>query len=305
MVSVIIPTYNRGKVITRSINSVLNQTYKDLELIIVDDCSTDNTEEAVKKIDDPRIIYIRLEKNQGACAARNVGVASAHGEMIAFQDSDDEWKPDKLVTQINALTETNADVCFCKLKRNYNNVDVDDGRIGFFPSLQGSKFMTHEDMCNRAYISTQTILAWKKVFEEHLFDPKVRKSQDYDWGIRASRNYKFYYLDDVLVDQYIQKDSLSAAGLIAVKESRQYFLEKYQEEFALNKQFEIYQLKVLTRAKALLGENPKGEFKCLYSLDRSLKNSICVFLSEIGLIGVVYKVKEGLLKVLRRNGDAL
>lgn len=302
MVSVIIPTYNRGKVITRSIDSVLNQTYKDLELIIVDDCSTDNTQEIVRQIDDPRVTYICLEENQGACVARNVGIAKARGEVIAFQDSDDEWHCDKLAVQIEVMKKTNADVCFCKVRRYYDSIDIDDGCGGSFPDLQGSRFMSHEDMCNKACISTQTILAWKKVFEEHLFDSQVRKAQDYDWGIRASRNHSFYFLDDILVDQYIQKDSLSAAGLKAVKQSRQYFLEKYQEEFADNKQFEIYQLKVLVRAKALLNENAKVECVRLYRLDRSFRNLVSVILSGIGLLGCTYWLKERTQKILNRKG---
>ena len=74
LVSVIIPTYNRGRLILDSINSVLNQTYKNIELIVVDDCSTDDTEKTVKSIDDSRIKYIKLEKNSGACVARNKGI---------------------------------------------------------------------------------------------------------------------------------------------------------------------------------------------------------------------------------------
>ena len=88
LVSVIIPTYNRAHLIKRSAMSVLNQTYSNLELIIVDDGSTDNTEEVVKSIDDNRVIYIK-QPNQGACAARNNGIDHAKGEFIAFQDSDD------------------------------------------------------------------------------------------------------------------------------------------------------------------------------------------------------------------------
>ena len=100
LVSVIIPTYNRGRLILDSINSVLNQTYKNIELIVVDDCSTDNTEEILKSINDSRIKYVKLEKNSGACIARNKGIELSTGEFIAFNDSDDLWITTKLEKQL-------------------------------------------------------------------------------------------------------------------------------------------------------------------------------------------------------------
>ena len=96
-VSVIIPTYNRAYRITTSIQSVLNQTYSELEVIVVDDGSTDNTEEVVSAIGDSRLKYHRLEENKGAANARNIGVSLAHNDVIAFNDSDESgirisWK---------------------------------------------------------------------------------------------------------------------------------------------------------------------------------------------------------------------
>ena len=105
-VSVIIPTYNRAHLVDRAIQSVLNQTYKDFELIIVDDGSTDNTEDIIKEFQkkDERIKYIRHEENRGGSAARNTGIKAAKGEYIAFLDSDDEWLPIKLGRQISEFT---------------------------------------------------------------------------------------------------------------------------------------------------------------------------------------------------------
>lgn len=91
LVSVILPTYNRAYCIAPAIASVLRQTHSNLELIIVDDCSTDNTAEIVNAMDDDRVRLIRHERNRGAAAARNTGIAAARAALIAFQDSDDEW----------------------------------------------------------------------------------------------------------------------------------------------------------------------------------------------------------------------
>ncbi len=101
MVSVIIPTYNRAHVLGRAIRSVLDQTYQDFELIVVDDGSSDHTGEVVATFADPRIHYLRHEKNRGAAAARNTAIKTAQGEYIASLDSHDEWLPEKLLGEIH------------------------------------------------------------------------------------------------------------------------------------------------------------------------------------------------------------
>jgi glycosyltransferase involved in cell wall biosynthesis len=109
-VSVIIPTYNRAHLIGRAIQSVLKQTYQDFEVIVVDDGSIDNTEEVVKKIQENRVYYYKHDKNKGGSAARNTGISLAKGEYIAFQDSDDEWLPEKLEKQIGVFNNQTKNV---------------------------------------------------------------------------------------------------------------------------------------------------------------------------------------------------
>ena len=94
-VSVVIPTYNRAYIVGRSIQSVLSQSYLDFELIVVDDGSTDNTEEIVMNFKDNRLKYIQHKENQGISAARNTGIKASHGEYIAFQDRHDVWIQEK------------------------------------------------------------------------------------------------------------------------------------------------------------------------------------------------------------------
>ena len=104
-VSVIIPTYNRTEELKRSIQSVLNQTYENYDVIVVDDASTVDISQIVGGFEDDRLIYHRLSDNKGAAGARNEGVKIADGDLIAFQDSDDEWLSDKLAKQVEYLTE--------------------------------------------------------------------------------------------------------------------------------------------------------------------------------------------------------
>ena len=105
LVSIIMPSYNTGRYIAESIRSVLAQTYTLWELIIVDDCSTDDTHEVVKTFNDSRIRFIKNEKNCGAALTRNRAIREANGEWIAFLDSDDLWAPDKLEKQLAFMKE--------------------------------------------------------------------------------------------------------------------------------------------------------------------------------------------------------
>lgn len=102
-VSVIIPTYNRANPLQRTLDSVLEQTYDDLEAIVVDDASTDETAAVMESYDDPRVTFVQHETNEGGSAARNTGIEHAAGEYVAFLDSDDEWRPRKLERQVDLL----------------------------------------------------------------------------------------------------------------------------------------------------------------------------------------------------------
>lgn len=200
LVSVIVPTYNRAHLIKRSVMSVLNQTYDNLELIIVDDGSTDNTEEIVKSIEDDRIIYIQ-QQNQGACAARNNGIDHAQGEFIAFQDSDDVWHKNKLERQLETLKQTGADLVFCKMAINgdANNVLPQKLKKGFVVSSE----------LPIGY-GTQTLCATSKIFIEERFDVTMPRLQDFELLLRLKKKYQIYGMSDILVDYCIGKDSISS-----------------------------------------------------------------------------------------------
>ena len=117
MVSVIVPTYNRGNVIGRAVKSILRQTWPHFEIIIVDDGSTDGTKAIVDELGDSRIRYMLLEQNAGVAHARNVGIQEAKYEYIAFLDSDDEWLPKKLELQMKRMLRCADEVgmVYCRL----------------------------------------------------------------------------------------------------------------------------------------------------------------------------------------------
>ena len=126
MVSIIMPSYNTASYIKESIQSVLNQTYTNWELIIVDDCSTDETEEVLATITDSRIKYFKNKENSGAAISRNKALREARGQWIAFLDSDDLWLPNKLEKQINFMKNNGYKFSYT----NYEEIDMASNKTG-------------------------------------------------------------------------------------------------------------------------------------------------------------------------------
>ena len=201
-VSVIIPTYNRAGTIKRSVESVLNQTYDKLEVIIVDDGSTDNTSEVVESIKDDRVRYIKLEKNQGVSHARNYGVSQAKYDMIAFHDSDDAWRKDKLEKQIKKYNENpDAVLVYCAYENHKENFSIR------FPSedenveeLEGDIYYY---LILRNTIGAPTIFMRKDIFNKiGGFDESFPTIEDWDFAIKASKLGKISYVNEALMDVY-------------------------------------------------------------------------------------------------------
>ncbi len=227
MISVVIPTYNRKEKLPECIESVLRQSYREIEVLVVDDASTDGTEEIFREISDKRLKYFRYDTNRGACYARNYGAKRAEGELLAFQDSDDLWHPDKLEKQYELLLSADADLCFCGM----NRVSEKGSRFyypvhPFHPECGLEEFLAE----NRA--STQTMLMHRFVWEELQFDEDIRRYQDWDFGIRAAAEFKLCYLPEALVESEVGADSISSR----VK-SYPHLLHLYQKHEALYQQF--------------------------------------------------------------------
>ena len=153
LVSIIMPSYNTAKFIYETIDSDLTQTYTNWELIIVDDCSTDNTDEVVKSfLSDDRIKYIKNEKNSGAAFSRNRALCEAKGKWIAFLDSDDLWLPEKLEKQI-AFMEKND------YRFSYTNyIEIDETANPNGRSVTGPKKVTRHGMYNYCWMGCLTVM---------------------------------------------------------------------------------------------------------------------------------------------------
>lgn len=200
-VSVIIPAYNREKTIVRAIKSVLNQTMPVKEVIVVDDHSTDNTVSKIKTIDDSRIIVASNKENRGACYSRNRGVEISTGDIVAFQDSDDEWFPQKLEVCLSEMGRNDADLVFSQFI-------LDNGSVFPNSDINEAKDKVSSLILNPC-VSTQTIVAKRKVFLEQKFDENMPRYQDFEVMLRISNKYKIYFIKEPLVKVYTQSDSLS------------------------------------------------------------------------------------------------
>lgn len=208
LVSVVIPTYNREATIMRALDSVLAQTYADIEVIIVDDASTDSTVQLVNGCEDGRVRLIRMSENGGANAARNAGIRAAKGEYVAFQDSDDEWLENKLERQMAHMLKSGAVASFCPYISFYN------GQTRIVPEQNEDREQCGRDVMTllRKYnvVSTPTLLVRADVFSEiGLFDEEIERLQDYEFVIRLVKRFPIDYIDEPLVRQYRTEKSIT------------------------------------------------------------------------------------------------
>ncbi len=234
-VSVIIPTYNRARLIGRAIQSVLDQTYQNFEIIVVDDGSTDNTIKVIRYFQkiDKRIRYIRHDNNKGGSAARNTGIKAAQGDYIAFQDSDDEWFPEKLRKQMRLFAKAPVEVgvVYTGFWR------IENGKKNYipWPWIAKKDGSVHEELLKGNFVTTQSIVTRKECLEKAgMFDERLPRLQDWELVIRLSLYYDFKCIDEPLLNSFYTPDSISAnnaAHIIALKS----ILLKYFDDFAKHK----------------------------------------------------------------------
>lgn len=207
-VSVIIPTYRRPEFLRKAIASVLTQTFRDFEVIVVDDASNDDTSEVVRSITDTRIRYIPHETNKGGGATRNTGIRNAHGEYIAFLDDDDEWLPEKLELQIKVLANSPPEVG--GVYSGYQKIERTTGELigSHVPTKKGN--LANVLLDYNWVGSTSSVLLRKECVEKvGLFDESLPSLQDYDLWIRISRDFHFAFVSKPLVIYYIHNNKIS------------------------------------------------------------------------------------------------
>ena len=211
LVSIIIPVFNSAETIHRSLNSVLKQTYKNFEIIIIDDCSTDSTINIIQTYDDKRINILKHSENKGASYARNTGIKNSKGEYLAFLDSDDEWLPNKLAEQMQ-LFNTNKHIaivtCNCTFKDQNNKVAYHS--YDNAPPVSGAQ--AWKTLLQYSFIATPSVILNKAYTDNFYFNTALTVAEDQDMWIRSALSGEVAYIQDALVNVYIQPNSLMATN---------------------------------------------------------------------------------------------
>ncbi|MDL2122790.1 MAG: glycosyltransferase [Deltaproteobacteria bacterium] len=194
LVSVIIPTYNRGWTLKDAIDSVLAQDFTDFELIVVDDGSTDNTQDILSSY--KKDIVVLRQDNKGVSSARNKGIVSASGQFIAFLDSDDLWLSQKLSTQVDFFN-ANPDALICQTEEKWirNGIRVNPKKR--HKKLSGDIFNPSLYLC---LVSPSAVMIKRSLFEKTgMFDESFPACEDYDMWLRVSCRYPVYLINTPLI----------------------------------------------------------------------------------------------------------
>jgi len=267
-VSIGIPTYNNPVMLRQAIMSVLQQTYQDFEIIVVDDGSTDDTEEVVRGFNDDRIRYIRHDENRGAAAARNTGIKAALGEYIAFQDSDDEWLPEKLEKQIRVLENVPAEVGVV-----YSDVwRIRGNRRKYWRSpVMG--------------IGIQTAVIKRQCFDKAgVFDERFLRLIDADFLIGLSRYYCFHRIDEPLVNYYVTPGSIGTNNKTLIR-AIGLILEKHAGHIDKPKKLLASYQYQIGNILCQVGDLDRGKdylFKALKSYPSNIRYLAATFVSMFG-----------------------
>ncbi|NLO72254.1 MAG: glycosyltransferase family 2 protein [Porphyromonadaceae bacterium] len=202
LVSIITPSYNTAIFLEETIQSVLNQTYKNWEMIIVDDCSTDNTDEIIRKFDDQRIKYYKNQENVGAAISRNTAISYAKGRWVAFLDSDDLWEKDKLEEQVKFMKENNISFTYT----GYMEIDENSKQTGRV--IKGPRRLTKRGMNSYCWPGCLTVM-----YDANAIGlvqiPDIKRNNDYALWIRISEKAECFLLDKILARYRKRAGSIS------------------------------------------------------------------------------------------------
>ena len=231
-ISVVIPTYNRSELLNNSIKSVLSQTFGDFELIVIDDCSTDNTPSVLGSFLDERLKVIRNNRNMGISAVRNIGVTSSQGKYIAFLDDDDEWQPDKLEKQMNIME--NGPVSLGCVYSGSLIIGADGGEA-VRSSVPIHRNRVLKELLLENFITTSTVLIKKSCFDKAgLFDEEIPYGEDYDMWIRIAEDFDYDFAPEPLTKYCIHQTSMTRNYATVIKGIER-ILSKHRKLFARNK----------------------------------------------------------------------
>ena len=305
-VSVIIPTYNRANLVDKAIKSVLSQTYQDFEIIVIDDGSTDNTEEIIRGFKDKRVKYIKkYKKNRGISATRNIGIKVARGKYIASLDSDDEWLPDKLDKQIKILQDGPPELGVVYSNSCY--IDESGKNINKLPKPKKLEGYIYEDLLGGNYVGTpSTVLIRKECFHRvGLFDDLLNAQADWDMWIRIAKYYRFALIKIPLVKYRLHSDQLSKnLGVKIISANR--ILVKYANELEIRRRAHSKHYFYIGNRFCHMGKTKEGQRylrKAILLYPFCFRYYICIVGSLFGPKCFIYfvNIKSCLTKIIVKH----
>jgi glycosyltransferase involved in cell wall biosynthesis len=293
LVSLVIPTYNRADRVLMAIKSVFHQSFKDFELIIIDDASSDNTNEVVTNLHDPRIVYIRHERNKGAPVARNKGIKNAKGKYIALLDDDDEWLPEKLESQVELFERSPENV---GLVYTWAKVVDEKGSLlrEWRSNTRGSVL---KEILKECFVPSPSVMVKRECFEKvGLFDERFPSCQDWEMWTRIATEYEFDVVEEFLVRYYKYQGPSVGGSKQAIYGYYMYF-NKYQNlyiDMGMEKELSHY-LGWLGYEIATKGDKGKAR-ECFRSSFRYNKFNWKTFLRVIDYVIFNCKIIQRYLK---------
>lgn len=302
-VSVIIPTYNRSKLLIEAVRSVLNQTFQDFELLIIDDGSTDDTEQRIRDLQESRIRYSRNRANSGVSASRNNGISKSRGIYIAFIDDDDQWLPEKLEKQVRVLDTSPPDVgAVCT---GAVSVDIKSG-VPIEVALPRYSGKVLNELLESNFISTSSIVVKRECFEKvGTFDQTLSYGEDFDMWIRLARVFLVESIPEPLIKHTDHQNATSSNNKLIARNLER-IIDKHRELFRSNRKgLANYLLKAgtaycydgnIARGRALLLKAVR-----IYPLDIKLYYNIALTLLGPDMYKNIKTIKANLLKELSGN----
>lgn len=253
-VSIILPTYNRAHRVGKAIESVLTQTYTDFELLVIDDGSTDETEQVVTRYMDKRVHYYRMAENGGQSKARNCGMQMAQYDYLAFEDSDDLWRPEKLKVQMETMQGAEQDVGMVYHKFRY---DLGEGRGMVLPDekipLERKSGNIYEQLLWDNMVGMPTMLLKKEcVNVVGGLDESLKCLEDYDFALRIAQKYKAIFINEIYLDATYSVSGVSGGDTGQYLIASCLLLAKYKADYLATDTFN-HRVEIILRDAEKLG----------------------------------------------------
>lgn len=292
LASVVIPTFNRARLLPRAIESVLEQTLRDIEVIVVDDGSTDRTAEVVDSFPDGRVEFVSHEQNRGGSAARNTGIERATGRYVAFLDDDDEYLPEYLETQVSRLESLEEE--WIAAYSDYEFIEQGLSKYIRRPVLRylnlrekaegGEELIPEILLSNLDYGGASTLVVEREWVEAiDGFDESFRRYQDREFLIRLLRQGRLAYTDQVLVRRY---DTGEPAPSVC-EDAKKMYMAKFDDEI-LNLEDQGHEVAGVHQFDIARRYIKNGQFA---------KGAKYLPESEIQLLGLGWAVLEGMVSL--------